>query len=605
MALSRAADGVPVGAALTVAVATVLGGAFFPGPRIVVGLLLVMLFWCFGSQRSPLALTSFEWALLALVAWGAISATVVWTSPLLSKEVVAGWLVAWCLWVAARRSSPRAAAMGAVVLIATALLVVGGIALEAIGLGDLRVGGLLENPNIAAALLVVTLPLVGVFSGSLNRRWLMLIAIVLGVGLVLTGSRAGLLALIAAVAPLFPRGRARIAALVTGAGAVTAVLFWRFASQPDILAWFRPAIWQAMLRLWVAHPVVGVGPGGLADAAGPVRLLHTDHVGQHQFLATYAESSPLGLLVQTGAVGLLIAVVFVGLWFREARHTGALAGAPLQSAVMGMAVMAAFHDFVTIEVVVWWWVLTLGLIEAGDRRAAEGGSPTPNSPFVRLVRGFVLAGLVLWGFVQPAWARWLWSAGAPTSEKVESALAAEPWFDEPLEWQVRELLDDEEWGWQTAAEALALSREALRIHPGASRLWVILGQVDYRIISELGPWPDSVAEAREAFARAAELEPFQPWPWLEWARLERGLGSLDESALLVRRALNVEPHAIRARLFLARVELDRGNVRLAREALESARSSSVLRKRVGLKTYEKELLAGPAWQFRELEGALR
>jgi lipopolysaccharide biosynthesis regulator YciM len=74
---------------------------------------------------------------------------------------------------------------------------------------------------------------------------------------------------------------------------------------------------------------------------------------------------------------------------------------------------------------------------------------------------------------------------------------------------------------------------------------------------------------------------------------------------LVRRALNVEPHAIRAWLFLGRVELDRGNVRLAREALESARSSSALRKRVGLKTYEKELLAGPAWQFRELEEALR
>ncbi len=66
-----------------------------------------------------------------------------------------------------------------------------------------------------------------------------------------------------------------------------------------------------------------------------------------------------------------------------------------------------------------------------------------------------------------------------------------------------------------------------------------------------------------------------------------------------------EPHAIRAQLFLARVELDRGNMRLAREALESAAASTVLRKRAGLTTYEKELLEAPMWQFREIEEALR
>jgi cytochrome c-type biogenesis protein CcmH/NrfG len=155
-----------------------------------------------------------------------------------------------------------------------------------------------------------------------------------------------------------------------------------------------------------------------------------------------------------------------------------------------------------------------------------------------------------------------------------------------------------------AAEALSVSRAAVEIHPGASRLWVILGQVNYRIITEFGPWPESIAESRAAFERASELEPHQPWPWLEWARLERGLGNLDESAILVRRALEAEPHALRASLFLARVELDRGNVSSAREALDSARASFELRKRPGLKTYERELLAVPMWQFREIEEAL-
>ncbi len=215
--------------------------------------------------------------------------------------------------------------MGAVVLIGAAVLVVAGIGLETIGRGGLRVGGLLENPNIAAALLVATLPLVGVFWRDSNQRLWILVAIVLLGGVGLTGSRAGLLAILASSAALLPRGRVRMVGLATGAVSVAAVLLWRFASQPDILAWFRPAIWRAIVRLWSTHPLFGVGPGGLVDAAGPIRLLHEDHVGQHQFLVTYAESTPLGLLVQTGAIGLALAVVAAGLWLRRARHDGALA----------------------------------------------------------------------------------------------------------------------------------------------------------------------------------------------------------------------------------------------------------------------------------------
>jgi hypothetical protein len=393
--------------------------------------------------------------------------------------------------------------------------------------------------------------------------------------------------------------------LATGAGAIAAILAWRFASHPEVLAWFRPAIWQAVLRLWAKSPLVGVGPGGLGDAAGQVRLLHADHIGHYQYLISYAESTPLGLLVQTGLVGFGIAVVAGILWLLRARRDGALSFAPLLSVMMGMAVMAAFHDVVTLEIVVWWWVLALGLIEAAHGISSRSFRQAPEQPVSRTLRGLVLALVVRWGIVQPAWARWLWRPDPPDTVQAARAQAAERWYDQPLEWRVRSLLDERAWTWPTAAEALATGREAVRIHPGASRLWLILGQVNYRILTDLGPWPDSVSGARAAFARASELEPYQPWPWLEWARLERELGNLDESAELARRALAAEPHAVRARLFLARVELDRGNMQLAREALESAAASTVLRKRAGLTTYEKELLAAPTWQFREIEETLR
>ncbi len=301
----KTADFAPVGGAVTVAVAAVLGGAFYPGQRLVIGGLFALLLGWFGSRQSPLTLDRVEWALLALVGWGAASATLVGMSPLAAKEVVVGWLVAWCLWVTARRAGERTAALGAAILVGAALLIVGGITLEAIGYRALRVGGLFDSPNVAAALLVVSVPLVGVFWDGSRRGRLVMVALIIGGGVALTGSRAGLLALTAAGAVLLPRGRVRKAGLAIGTGAMATIFVWRFVSHPEILAWFRPTIWSGVLRLWAAHPLLGVGPGGLVDAAGPVRLLHADHVGQHQYLISYAESSPLGLLVQTGVVGLV------------------------------------------------------------------------------------------------------------------------------------------------------------------------------------------------------------------------------------------------------------------------------------------------------------
>jgi tetratricopeptide (TPR) repeat protein len=184
-------------------------------------------------------------------------------------------------------------------------------------------------------------------------------------------------------------------------------------------------------------------------------------------------------------------------------------------------------------------------------------------------------------------------------------MRVEPWFDAPLEWQTRELLKQGQWSWETVAEAVAVSGKAVRVHPGAARLWSIRGMVHARVVADFGSWPDSVEGAREAFARAIALEPHQPWSLLEWARLERNLGHADDAVKLVRRALNEEPHTVRARLFLARLELDRGEVEAAREAYETAVESARLRTRLDLNAYERELLDAPTWQFRELAGALR
>jgi O-antigen ligase len=588
-------------ASSVVALAAILGGAFFPGPRVLIGVLLAAaLGWAVVVRRGQLV--SEEWVALGFVLWGIVSAMVAAAAPLGAREAVTVWIVTWGLWLVARRAREWSSRASLLILAATAVILALGVVLEAVGLGGLRVGGLLENPNITASLLVVALPAVFVIEG--RQRWRFAVAALVIVGLVLTGSRAGLLAMLAVVAVALPTGRLKFIGLLTGGFGVTAVLAWRFINQPDVLAWFRPAIWSAVLRVWASRPLFGVGPGGLVDAAGAERLLHADHVGQRQFLIAYAESSPLAVLVQTGLVGFLIACVAGFIWWRRVRRNQRMSRM-MTAALAAMAVICAFHDMLTVDVVLWWWALTIGLMEA------DAAPPLPTNEKSKLATsgqtavGLAFGFVILWGVVQPAWARWVWRSEGPSQDVAARTLRAEPWFDAPLEWQTRELLKQAQWSWKTVAQATAVSAEAVRVHPGAARLWSIRGMVHARVIADFGPWPDSVRIAREAFARAVALEPHQPWSLLEWARFERNLGHTNEAVDLVRRALDEEPHTVRARLFLARLELDRGQMDAAREAYGAALESARLRTRLDLNDYERELLGAPAWQFRELAEALR
>ena len=599
----RTVDATGVLAVVVVAVAAILGGAFYPGPRMAVGLsfavtLAAAVYWRRDRLRTE------EWVVVVFLVWSVSAGVLARTAPLAAREVLTVWLAAFLLWMTTRRANVPTARMASKILVGVAVILVFGVILEAVGLGRMRVGGLLENPNLTACLLVVSLSLLPLYGGR-RRRWAIVVAAVLVIGVVLTGSRAGLLALLAVVAIILPRGRARSVGLAVSAVIVAAIVAWRFLSQPDILAWFRPTIWGAVLRLWAEHPIAGVGPGGLVDAAGAVRLLHADHVGQHQFLIAYAESSPLAVLVQTGVVGFVAALAAVLAWGRAMRVCSAFESIPLRAALAAMLVMALFHDLITADIVLWWWAVVLGLMEAPSLQMTVDRDSRPGRWGAPAVAALIVAYIMLWGMVEPSWARWLWRAGPPDVALAERSLRAEPWYAEPLQWRTRDLVRRESWTWEMAAEAIARSRRAVRVRPSSAALWGELGVVHTRVVTDFGPWPDSVEGARDAFARATELEPLQPWHWLEWARLERSVGDLEGAVMLARRGIEAEPHAVRVWLFIARLELDRGQVEGARVAFLEARDAAALRARQGLNSYERELVSAPEWQFREIEEALQ
>ena len=117
---------------------------------------------------------------------------------------------------------------------------------------------------------------------------------------------------------------------------------------------------------------------------------------------------------------------------------------------------------------------------------------------------------------------------------------------------------------------------------------------------------------RTAFAlRVRPLRARSPSNRTSRGHCSSGLGSNATSATRTKRSTWFDEHSTRnrtrcgRRLFLARLELDRGQMDAAREAYGAALESARLRTRLDLNDYERELLGAPAWQFRELAEALR
>jgi hypothetical protein len=597
-------DEIAPGAAAVVAVlAAALGGAFWPLPRLVIGALF-MVVWLIAAREWRSGLARDEVLAVSIVFWGAIAAAWVGAAPLASKEAIGVWVVAVALWCIARRGSSRVRSSGLWVVAFGAAIIAVAVLVEAALTRAIRVGGLLENPNLAVALLVPTLPLGFVVFGSAApwRRWIWVG--VVGAGIVATGSRAGLLALVVVVALLLPRGRVRLLGSLSGAGLAFVVLVWRFVNQPDVLAWHRVSIWWAVVKVWAERPLTGVGPGSLVEAAGAERILHADHIGRYQFVASYAESTPLAILVQIGLVGFGLALLALTAWWVGVARRGVAGSSEFRATVAAIVTLALFHDLLTADPVLWWWAVLIGLQDQGrcSNRVRGGNRPSTS---VRTAVALVVAWLTAWTVMTPSLARFVWRDSAPTREVVERCLRIEPWLSDAPGARARHLLETvDPWSWETAAEAVHWAGRALAGHPGLARRWSDLGRVHLRIIDELDGTDHDVAAARRCLARACELDPRLPWHWLERARLERMTGDLETAVRFTRTALANEPNTIRGWIFLGRLELEAGHVGAARDALAEAGIRMRLAEQPGLSPYETELLWVPAAQLESLRNDL-
>lgn len=172
--------------------------------------------------------------------------------------------------------------------------VLGAVISAALGLlasSGARLAGGIGDPDTEAALLVAALALdVGVFAvlprSSPGRALAVLGAVIMGVALLDTGSRGGVVALAVALATalLFGgRWRARVAVIVLLIAALTP--YYVFALAPSGAAQHlnssgstgRTDLWKVGVKMWEANPVAGVGSGNFV-------------VAEHQYVET---SGPL------------------------------------------------------------------------------------------------------------------------------------------------------------------------------------------------------------------------------------------------------------------------------------------------------------------------
>ncbi len=569
------------------------GGAFRPETAAVAGLLAAVL--------TVLTLSSFGWPagrgerLLALwIGWSCLGLVVLRTDPAEGVERLAVWLVALAAFHAASRSpeSPMERAVLAAALVGIAIPALG----EWVGFGVPRVAGIYDNPNILAMLLLPALPIALAASGSPWFR-VAFAAIVL-CAVAVTGSRAAILALVAMGFVALPARLRRAWPLLLLAAA--ALLAWRATAWPDALALRRPAIWRAATRLALASPLFGSSAGGFDEAVLPYRAPEPSAVARWTKRPGNAESTPVQALAETGFPGAFLLLAGTGLLLSGGVGR-AWADPGRRGTLVAIGAFALVHDALGVPVVLWTWAWLGG--------RALGAEPSPSKRVagpvaLRLLGGLSVLLLIVWALVAPEAGRAL-LLRSPVGEARQAVHRLAPLWDAPFaEAALASLHDPEPWTWMRAATAIDFAGRAVRLHSGSARNWRTLAECLARGVREVSPAPATAARAEAAFARATRLDPHTPWAWLGWARLTRDRGDLSRAAALARRAVEEEPSLVAGWLLLGRIALDSGRIGMARQAVEAARAARVRGRGRLLSRYERELLAAPAWQFRQLEEQL-
>lgn len=205
--------------------------------------------------------------------------------------------------------------------------------MESGGVRGFRSVGFADQPNAAALYMYMSIPLAYFFYTHAKNKIVQIFFIasmfVLGVGVITTGSRAGIVVTIVLCGVLFVKNIKKpitvvmIAAFALFAAGLVAerfaerkVIVHRFSgSKMDSSVKLRADLARHAIVLWFCNPVFGVGPGNFPKA-------RAEKYNLQGFIAGAAtHSTHLQVLSETGTLGMLIFIAFFLKGFKALKRT--------------------------------------------------------------------------------------------------------------------------------------------------------------------------------------------------------------------------------------------------------------------------------------------
>jgi O-antigen ligase len=349
---------------------------------------------------------------------------------------------------------------------------------------DGRSYGLVGNPVQLGGLMAAAVVLLG--DRAIGKRWWLLGVVLAGGAVQLSGSRQGVLFLVAGLAYLVWRYRRRavlvVLACVAGIALVTPLISAGGTTRLDATEQAGDAerldTWRVGLASAIDHPVFGSGPGLFEDATGSYRrpgwsgCAFVRFVDAHDMFVQQA--------VATGFVGVGLFGVFLFGVVRRARSTLAVVGVLLaattllQPSYVGMTPLA---------------FLVLGASAVGATRR-PWRRPAVAVAVVGAMTGLVAGAAFVYADTQYKTADVLDANAAAALIRADRWMP--PWWEVAREGVRATVIDDE-------PTALAWAREAARRDPRSALALLGLGQMERRYGSKDAAW--------SALERSLQLDP--------------------------------------------------------------------------------------------------
>ncbi|MFC2172214.1 O-antigen ligase family protein [Acidobacteriota bacterium] len=483
------------------------------------------------------------------------------------------------------------------------------------------VPGMIPNPNHQAVFLAAggVLALCGLLGGPSMRARVFFASMlaVIACGVVITTSRAGVLALV--IGALIPLARWRKMLLFIPILFVLLAIILptpfskRLKALPrDAYSFERITIWHGSFEMFRDYPVVGVGVGQyqyfFPQYSRPVVTEHA--AARYGKTARHAHNEFLHIAAEMGFMGIAVAMAWMIVLFRRSaaiwRHGKLCDLAPVGGLVP--LLFGSFFSPVFYQPCVLYFTAVLSgavMGPAGELRIRSDLFSGTEARLFKVSACVGVAVLMVGLFVMPYAAdrEFRQAKSAINSgdlngglSRVERAIRLHPYrpaYHVYVSELILEYLGNNP-DIQAYHRIKRHLREAIRLNPNESRTWRILAEVERKYFEDRVGSPELFEAGDRAYARAVTLDPNNGILIFRRATFSLMAGRWDAGDKMLRKAIELEPNFVGAHHTLAYSLRSRGR---GEEAEKAEADLAAVRLRMRgyrpMSRFEEELLAEP------------